>query len=928
MTGITLSWLARFATIATIALALQGCQKKTEDHMAAARAAMAAKDPTTAVVHLKNVLAADPNNAEGRLLLGLQELAAGDTGAAVIDLKRARELKVPDDQVVPALAEALLASGQGRLLIEQFGQVKLASPEGMVRLQTALGMAYLGQANAPLARKSIETALAQDPKNKESKLALAKVTRADSTREAALVAVDALVQENPTYDDAWAYKGYLHELNFREPDLALAAYAKALQTNDKHLQSLFSVVTIHMVKGDLKTAKEYLDKLIKAWPKSLLTLYLQARMSHLNGDYAAARTQFTTLLNALPENVLGLLASGINELKLSSPIQAEAQLARAVSLDPNNIAARYYLAQANMQLGRPERASNALAPLLENPNAVPEVLVVGAQAKLLQGDTQGAEDLYARAERFKSKDPGVRTALAVAQVARGQMDAALRELQQISESTQGIDADLKLVTARLMRNDLNEALSAIEKLEAKQPNLAAAAELKGQVLLKRKDEEGARKAFELALTREKAYAPALIQLTNLDLAQRKSEAARKRLDDLLAANPNNAAALAMRAGVVLRTGEPAANATALLERATKADPLDLNAWLMLMSRHFNAGDVQAALVASQSANVAIPDNIQIMEMTGRIQLKSGDLRQANKTFSDLTRIAPRSASGYMGLATTLVAANELEPAAKTLQRLIDMEPRYADALRMAAEVATRRRQFPEALTMARNLQKMYPNDAVGYAVEGESEFAQSHWAAAAAAFSKGLGKTNGIAMPMRVHEAFLRDGKSAAAEQLEGSWLASHPKDTAFLAYLGDYALATKNFAAARKRYEQVLAIDPKNVGTLNNMAWLMLQAKEPGAQVFAERALAESPDRPEVLDTYAQILASQKMYPKAVEALKRAINRSTDIAPLQLALAKVYIQAEDRANATAELERLVALGKSSPYYAQARKLLAEQNRR
>jgi len=384
----------------------------------------------------------------------------------------------------------------------------------------------------------------------------------------------------------------------------------------------------------------------------------------------------------------------------------------------------------------------------------------------------------------------------------------------------------------------------------------------------------------------------------------------------------------MRAGVAIRTGEPAADATALLERATKADPLDLNAWLMLMSRHFNAGDVQAALVASQSANVAIPDNIQVKEMTGRIQLKSGDLRQANKTFSDLTRVAPRSASGYMGLASALVAANELEAAAKTLQRLIEIEPRSADAQRMAAEVATRRRQYPEALAMARNLQKLYPGDAVGFAVEGDVESAQNHWAAAGAAFSKGLGKASGVAMPMRVHESLIREGKVAAAEQMETSWLASHTKDTAFLAYLGDYALATKNFAGARKRYEQVLAIDPKNVGTLNNLAWLLLQTKEPGALALAERALVESPDKPEVLDTYAQILASQKLYPKAVESLKRAINRSTDIAPLQLALAKVYIQAEDRANATAELERLVALGKSSPYYSQARKLLAEQNRR
>ena len=183
-------------------------------------------------------------------------------------------------------------------------------------------------------------------------------------------------------------------------------------------------------------------------------------------------------------------------------------------------------------------------------------------------------------------------------------------------------------------------------------------------------------------------------------------------------------------------------------------------------------------------------------------------------------------------------------------------------------------------------------------------------------------------LPNLVHALLLRDGKAAEAKQMEARWIKNHPKDVEFLAYLGDTELAAKNLSAARALYEQVLSIDSKHAGALNNMAWALLQSKDPAAIAFVERALKVQPDRPEILDTLAQIQVSQKQYSKAVDALKLAFNRATDTAPLRLSLARVYIEADEPANATVELEKLLALGKTAPQYAQARKLLAEVRRR
>ena len=124
------------------------------------------------------------------------------------------------------------------------------------------------------------------------------------------------------------------------------------------------------------------------------------------------------------------------------------------------------------------------------------------------------------------------------------------------------------------------------------------------------------------------------------------------------------------------------------------------------------------------------------------------------------------------------------------------------------------------------------------------------------------------------------------------------------------------------------MRIDPALAGTLNNSAWALLQAGDPTALDFAQRAVAIQPNRPEFLDTLAQVYVSRKEYPKAIEALRQAINRATNPMPLQLSLAKVYVTSGDNASAIAELQALVDRGKTAPLYPQARKLLAELRRR
>jgi len=921
---------AKIGILALVAAAvLSACKGPTIDHLASAKAAIASQDSSGALVHLKNAVAASPTSAEARLLLGKQTLAAGDAAAAVIDLRRARELKAPDDEVVPELALAMLQTGQTRLLLDQLGSVRLNSPAAAASFSASLALAHAGVGSLPLARKAASEALTTAPDDPRVQLVSAQVTAAAGDGPGALAEVEALLRMSPRNDEAWAFKGeLLSRLLGKEAD-AEAAYAKALAINPTQTQSLTAVVGLNALRGDLPKARAALEALRKAAPKMAAVAYYEARLSYLSGNFKQARSQFQALLSTMPENPQVLLASGLNELRLNAPIQAVGLLSAAVNDPATSVAARFYLAQAQLQLGKPDQAATVLAPLLgatANPSA--DVLVLAAQARLIQGDASGANALFTRAEKLGSKDPEVRTALAIGRSAFGETDASIRELQLIADTTDSVAADMKLISSHLSQNRIEAALKAIDALERKQPSSPVPSDLRGQVLAQQKNFGAARKAFELALQKDKGYLPAIFYLAEIDVLEDQPEAARKRLAALQASEPTNVRVLLAQASLAVRTGGSSDEILKLLERATQIDPRDVGAWTLLAEYQLRSGNVPTALVTAQAAVAALPDNVNMLILLARSQMNAGDQQQAVSTYGKVIQTAPTEPAGYLGQATALMAMGDLNAAASALQKLMAIDPRSVDGQRLLAGVALKRGLPRDALSIASNLQRQDPASAFGNALEGEIELEQRNFSAGIAAFRKGMTKPNGAELAPRLHVALLLAGKAKDASAFSNTWLQANPKDVAFLAYLGDSAFISKDYATAEQSYLRALSIEPNLPMVLNNLSWSLLNQKKPGALAAAERAIALAPNHPNVLTTLAEVLLSEDQPKKALDALKLAINRSPNPATLRLTLAKFYIKLDERDNAAVELEKLVALGRGSPTFAEARRLAGELRQR
>ncbi len=104
------------------------------------------------------------------------------------------------------------------------------------------------------------------------------------------------------------------------------------------------------------------------------------------------------------------------------------------------------------------------------------------------------------------------------------------ELEAAAATDTGIGADLAVIATLARQRKFDAALDAIAALDKKQPNSAFTHNLRGEMLVAKRDIPGARASFERALAIEATNFPATVYLARLDLEEGKPEEAKKRFD--------------------------------------------------------------------------------------------------------------------------------------------------------------------------------------------------------------------------------------------------------------------------------------------------------------------------------------------------------------------------------------------------------------
>ena len=877
--------------------------------LASAKSYLAKKDERAAVIQLKSALQKEPDLAEARFLLGRTLLQGGDPVGAEIELRKALALKYPASEVVPLLVRSLVSQGKSQLAIKEFGLTVLGDPAGNAELKAALATAYLAQGDRDKAQSALNDALRATPDAPGPLLMLARVKAAANDIDGAFAALDRILAKEPANYEALQVKGDLLYAAKGDMNAALRAQRLALKARPDWLPAHASILEIALERRDLLAARAQLEQLKKILPNHPQTRYYEARVALEGRDYKTAREKSEQVLAVAPEDPRVLLLAGAAALQTGSLAQAESLVGKALQLVPGSVTTRQLMAQIELRTGQPKKAQETLRPLLDKPSVDAETLNLAAQASLQLGEVADAEAYFGRAAKQDPKDTKSRTALALAEFSRGKPEIAFAQLQEIAASDPGTMADLALISIRLRQRDYDGAVKAIDTLERKEPDKPLASFLRGQVQMARQDVAGARQSFAKAIAIDPLYFPAAAQLATLDLRENKPDEARKRFENLLAIDPKDVRSLVSLAELRARAGGSKEEVTSLLEKAIRLNPSEAAPRALLIELNLGAKDNRAALAAAQAAVAALPDVPELLELLGRAQLAAGETTQAIATFSKVVALRPNSTEPLLRLANAYIALKRPAEARDAVNRAIAIAPQSVLEQRALIVVELAAGRPEQAMAVAQRLRKEHPEDSAGYLYAGDIEASRNDLDAAAATYRTGLAHAPSFELAAKLHATLIKAKKSGEADAVAATWIKKHPDDAGFRTYLGEAAIVRGDFSSAEAQYLVITKLQPDNAFALNNLAWVTNALKKPGAIAYAEKANALQPNRPEVLDTLATVLADNGQIAKAVEVQKKAVALAPEAPTLRLNLAKLYLKSGDKGQAKVELVALSKLG-------------------
>ncbi|WP_083941344.1 XrtA/PEP-CTERM system TPR-repeat protein PrsT [Pseudoduganella violaceinigra] len=913
--------MSRIITVAaglTLA-ALLACQrmKPVDDVLKDAREAHARGEDRAAVIHLKILLQHDPGHASARRLLGELHLAQGDAVTAEKELRRALALGQSRQEILPLLVRALLAQAAYQGVLDEL--------RGEARTPVVLawrGDAQLGLGKAEEASQLYGLALQGDSRLVAAHLGRARLALLQNDPAASALAVERAIAAEPRNPEALRAKGDL--LRSRgELAEALASYRAILQVDKNNVQAYADMAATYLQDGKPALARQQLEAGRKVQPASLVLAYAQGLLDFAEGRHKAALEKAQAVLHAAPDHLPSMLLAATAEIATGATGEARVHLQRYRESRPNEPYALRLQAMCDLKEGKARAALDLLEPLLVGEVRDIELLALAGEAAMRTGKHDLAARWFGQASKLAPESVDLLASNGLSLLSQGQ-DARAIEALELAARQQGAAASRAgalLVMAQLRSRNFSRAMEQVHKMEAQGDN-PAVQNLKGGVLLASGDLAGARNAFSRALELDPDHLPALDNLAELDLMEKKAPQARQRYQSALARNRTSVPLMMALSRLETRQGKLPA-AIEWLERAIAQAPDAAAPAQSLAALYLASGQAGKALPLAQRLRALQPDDPAILDMLAQSASAAGKPAEALDSLQKLAILRPSIADVQLRIARTHLTLGKNADALASARRAIAIDPAREDALLLASALMIDSGAYGDAHKLAQSVQQRTPAAAIGFKLEGDALMEQGKAGEAAQQYERGFKLQPSGPMLIALHRALHAAGKLTAAEQQMQAWLEQHADDQPTRLYHASHLLQRLEFSAARREYDLILQRDPDNVVALNDLAWALLQMNDGEAARPAERAYRLAPGNPAVADTLAWILAETGKPARALPLFKKALDSAPSSPEIRLHYAYALFRSGDKRAARGQCQQLLAI-QDFPRRAEVEGLLAK----
>ena len=499
---------------------------------------MEKKEYTAAILDLKNAVRLQPNDAEAFYQLGLAYLSSGNLRSAYSALVHATELNPKHSAAQLKIAELLSSDSQDvdASLLENAEKraenILSVTPDNADAL-TALGFAEFRLGKKEDAAKHLQAALDKLPQDLKAATALAAVKLAGNDTAGAEQVLKKAVEGSPRSADAQVALGRFYVMLRRAPD-AEAAFQHALTIDPKSAPALLDLAALQLSSNRIDDAGNTYARVAASpdkrfHPAHAVFLFRQRR-------FDAAIKEFEQLAAQDPKDREARTRLAQAYLRTQHLPEGERELNTLLKQNPKDTAAlversRLYLATARVQDA--QRDVNQVLNL--DPH-----LALGHYLLSQVYEVQGAKDL---------------------------------RLQELSDAVKGdpnfLAARLEMARVLVAGKGAKQALEILAQAPDNQKRLPALIIQKNWALFEIGDQAELRKSIDEGLTVRKEP-DLLLQDAYLRLQTKDLTGARKSLEAILQANPQNVRAVDTLARSYLLEKKPTAAIAVVREAAGKS----------------------------------------------------------------------------------------------------------------------------------------------------------------------------------------------------------------------------------------------------------------------------------------------------------------------------------------------------------------------
>jgi len=306
---------------------------------------------------------------------------------------------------------------------------------------------------------------------------------------------------------------------------------------------------------------------------------------------------------------------------------------------------------------------------------------------------------------------------------------------------------------------------------------------------------------------------------------------------------------------------------------------------------YEAGDYSKASIELRNARQINPLNHEALYYLGLIAEKKGDFRGAFKAYLAVIEQAPKHVGSNLHAGRILLMSGETDKASEKAKVALEVEPENVEARALRGAVSLRRDKLDAA--------------------RADAEYA--------------LGKDkNNVAATSVLVGVLQKENKPEEAIALLKQATATNKQETALRLLLIELYRRQKDADAIAGVYQELFAIDPKNIGYRTDLArYLVAFGRKDDAEKVLRKAAENIPDDQKAKLVLIDFLSNQRSLEQAEGALKNFIAEAPENAELKFGLAQLYVKHSQMEKAEAMLREIERTADGKTTLIRARTALA-----